>query len=737
MAFPANGLRGMLSGLNVSDLGLGPGNDSSEPIWRFTQITPSLSNIQQIITAAYTYDMVLSVNFAGSRATWCNPGPPNADNPNGTLHYDVNKYHANVQQYANVANIQQAINDRKILNFTVDEPFITFFDGTISKAEQNEMGLFHKSIWSNCLTVMRSPGNMMTPPPAGGWTGVDYGTAQFNRAASNSGLGPRGWYAQQRDLLAAVGCGMIPAVNWLDGGDGRNWDFLNNGKSSGTVWGPSGSPKFLMSPAEIQAVADGIFDDPLAPGLQGFTHVDNNFLPAFLQYQNRSDFIAAFDYSLNKLASRPHFNPWPTPKGTTGGGGGGGGAGGEIDHAFSDPIIVRVSTTANAYTAIPGAVLLANDMKVGKNYLVVVSGAFDLGGTTAEGYVRLLNGSTVVPRSESAFTVNQTNAHFQYSYVGVTTAVAGQDLTLQYRNNDNVTAIGADLVQIFVMNITDDLTPNVDVKWAESSAVTTLTTAYQDGAKITFTPQNAGDNWLILSSAHFQTPSATASVVSGLRRSGEDVGTDPEVQMEGEDTANDLYRLTVAKVLPLGANSNTFAEQSKNTGSGGPRDGSFVFALRLNAFSAHAFAYDNTDLALSTTSFASLLGTATATSVVDGDVWALGSFGWAPNSLISGLARLKINGNDAPFGQSNTQARYSLAFDATDVVPTFFSSCIATTTGSQNTTLEASAISGASSVARGRLSMIVTMALAGSAAGTKFRNNRSSIGTRAGTRKVL
>lgn len=730
MVFPANGLRGLISNVDLSEFGKNPSRTTAEPLWRCTQITPTVATVQSIIDAADLYDMVLLVNFAGARGSWTNIDPNN-----GNTIYDPAKYEANVRKYEGNANVLDAITRRRFINFTVDEPQIASFGGSISKIQANEMGLLHRTVFPGCLTAMRTPSTYMIPPPAGGWTGVDYGWAQFNRAAANSPLTPRQWFDNERAQLATVFVGMVPAHNWLDGGDGRNWDFLNTGSSVGRILGQTGTPKWLASPAEIRERADAIFDDPQAFGHVGYAWCTSSFAADYQQYQNRSDFVAAFNYALNKLASRTVFTGFRTPKGSVVIPPG---TGAEIDHFASTPVTTRVSTTSSTYVDVPGAVIAASDLTVGKQYFIVATGSFDLATATAEGFVRLVNGTTLVNRSESGFTTNQANAHFPYSYVGVITAVSGQDVTLQYRNSDNVTAIGGNLIQLSAINISDALTTGTDVKWAESTALTTLTGAFQDGASITFTPATAAQDWLVFSSAHYQTPSVTASVVSGLRRSGEDVGTDPEVQMEGEDSAQDKYRLTVAKVLTLGANSNTFAEQSKNTGSGGPRDGSFVFALRLNAFAAHGFAYDNSDLPLGTTAFGTLLGSTGLTSTVDGDIWALGSFGWTPNSLISGFARLRQNGSDAPTGQSTTNSRYSLAFDATDVAPTILSSITPTTAGSQTTTIEGSAASGAVAVARGRLSMLVTMALAASAAGTtKVRNSRSGIGTRAGTRKVL
>ncbi len=335
------------SGLPRGDFGQGPGGDTGAPRWLCTQIVPTPGTISGIIDDARSAGMRLICNFAGNRNNWTNPG---TGANNGQILFDWNKYETQVRLYQGDSKVQGAIDDNTLLPFTCDEPHLKVFDDlstpgsrirTIPTSIQNDMGLLLKSVFNNCLTCQRSSADTLNDAGNGlpvpnytssftgtlqvGWTGLDYGMAQWNRSASLSGLSPRAWWNNERARLLAINCGMIPMENWINGGDGRNWDYLNSGTSVGRIQGDSGAPYWLMSPAEIDEHTDGIWDDAKAPCMHGYNYATtSNQISNYLVYMVRPDFVAAFDRRLNKFATRPTFDGFRTPK--SGGGGGGGGS---------------------------------------------------------------------------------------------------------------------------------------------------------------------------------------------------------------------------------------------------------------------------------------------------------------------------------------------------------------------------------------------------------------------------
>lgn len=317
-----------LGSMPVTAIGTGPGRDSGAPIYRCSGPIAALdaSNVLDLCNRTITYSFLAFVNLAGSRNSWCDV------QANGSLLFNWSKYEARVRRFTVAGGASQAAADavtaafaaRRFIAYTVDEPYIEAFNGSIPFSVQNDMGLLFKEIWPGCLTSMRSAFEFMQPAPAGGWTGIDYGWAQYNRVAVTSGKTAREWFDYQRAGFLALNCGMVPALNWLNCGDTRNWDYLNNGSSSGTVAGDGGNGRLLCSPDQLREIADAIYDDADAPGMSGYTYTSSNLGNNFQTYEVRSDYVAAFDYILNKFATRPAFNGFRTAKGAPGNPGGGG-----------------------------------------------------------------------------------------------------------------------------------------------------------------------------------------------------------------------------------------------------------------------------------------------------------------------------------------------------------------------------------------------------------------------------
>lgn len=305
--------------------GQGPGRNTGSPIWHWTQITPTPSNVAALAFNAETYDMLIMVNMSGNRNQWC-------DQVGSFLIYNPGKYETNVRHFTKISDgglLSTAdyntvlaaflgtapFTKRRFIAYTVDEPNIATFNGSISRVQQNEMGLLYKSLFpGGCLTAQRSTGDILNPAPAGGWTGLDYGWVQFNRGDALAGSGAsaatrRAMYAAEKAKLLALNLGMVPALNWINGGTGDSGIPGDLDTPSKRYW--------VSSPQELRDTADALYDDADAPCVPMWIYAGQVVADSFISIETRADYVAAFDYMLTKFATRPSFAGFRTPKGVT------------------------------------------------------------------------------------------------------------------------------------------------------------------------------------------------------------------------------------------------------------------------------------------------------------------------------------------------------------------------------------------------------------------------------------
>jgi hypothetical protein len=245
------------------------------------------------------------------------------------------------------------------------------------------------------------------------------------------------------------------------------------------------------------------------------------------------------------------------------------------------------------------------------------------------GYIRAVHGSTAFADNEQLLAGTQSTRRTPYFWWTVWTAVSGEDFNIQYRSNaSNVPTVSLDFIVLLVINLSDDVTENTDWAYAERTTDDALTTTPLAGASITFTPGSASD-WLVLTNGQYAMSADTISYISKMERSGEASSSLPEARREmiaaGETTRFNVVSL--ARVFALGAASNTFAEYGSESAVDVTRLHSRVFALNLDKFRNHAFAYTEADVSLSATNYATQLQTISITPDVTGDVWAGGLLG--------------------------------------------------------------------------------------------------------------
>lgn len=336
-----------VNGLELSQIGEGPGDDAGSPLWKSGVITPTTGDVVAeavaLINAARNIGMRLFLNFGGAPGQHTDPGP------NGTIIFNEAEYEANVRRYtvaggASVAQAQtiaDALADFTVLAYVIDEPAHQKFNGSVTPTIVNNISLLHKEIWPGCLTVVRIDGEDITAfgTPAGGWTGVDYGVAQYE----GHGIGANRrtmtqYFTTQKSILAGLDMGMVPSLNFVDGGikvdlDGiaACWDAQANGGNGllkgsytgtaaiGTFFAcgtaPSNENRFFPNPDWLRRFADIVSQDPDAPGVIGFSPYGPASVGTFgIPLWNRADMVAALDYYLTKCEQRPTFNGLRTPK---------------------------------------------------------------------------------------------------------------------------------------------------------------------------------------------------------------------------------------------------------------------------------------------------------------------------------------------------------------------------------------------------------------------------------------
>jgi hypothetical protein len=353
--------------------GTGPGGDTGAPIWKSSVYIPTVGNVIAEIAALRAAGMTVFANLADSRNQWTDL------NASGQRIFNMTKYETQMRRWTVAGGASQAvadavalaIADKVFLVYTIDEPNIPLFGGSIPKSVQNDLGLLAKTIWPGAITCMRSSFANMNPPPTGGWTGIDYGWSQAEGPlhVPSNGKTIAQFFASEQAGFATIDVGFIPGFNWQDGGDGRLWNCTNaNPAASCRITGLAGtSSRWLASPDELKAAADAAYQLN-APAFVFWTYVYSQFQPQqpWLTYQQRADYIAAFDYAINKFNSATPFTGLRSAKGVAASPGTGGGA-----PAWTFQGIAAKVTAVNAASVqvpIPQGVIAVGDLLVMQVY---------------------------------------------------------------------------------------------------------------------------------------------------------------------------------------------------------------------------------------------------------------------------------------------------------------------------------------------------------------------------------
>jgi len=180
---------------------------------------------------------------------------------------------------------------------------------------------------------------------------------------------------------------------------------------------------------------------------------------------------------------------------------------------------------------------------------------------------------------------------FPFSYIQLHTT-GGSTETVDYQiASDGAQTTTADTIVLLAIPL-DDLTDGKDYKFGEqddSASPVAHTTTFADRASITFTPDNANDDWLVMSWGHFIINGVSVNYEMRINRDS-DTEVVPSMSTEGEDVA-EILPATITRVYTLSAAEHTFTVQSRDgeVTAVNEHDFSRIFALRLNVFEDHVF----------------------------------------------------------------------------------------------------------------------------------------------------
>lgn len=331
---------------NYSDLmGTGPGGagDTTPPlVTHVTDTSVDPSDVEHYIDVADQYDILLCYAPSRNRGQYI---------VNGS--FSRSAYEGRVRQFQNIAAFADAVARQRVILLLGDEFNHPQFNGTCSPTDVNWMGNLHKSIWPDSLisvrmsaVTLRDGWDSFPGTTADFWTGVDYSWSQRSHQQNNQTLSF--YFDNQKQVAASLDMGMIPGLNWWNGGIGVTpiqtansgvntcWDMRNDGSSNGILTGENASAPFvryapmecgasrtglvstIASPAWIRKWADIVSADPDAPFASVWTYPQPGAPPGgegeAEALAARSDYVAAWNYALGKMNARTQWNGFRTAK---------------------------------------------------------------------------------------------------------------------------------------------------------------------------------------------------------------------------------------------------------------------------------------------------------------------------------------------------------------------------------------------------------------------------------------
>jgi hypothetical protein len=325
----------------TTTIGNGPGEDATGPQWSVLYYPPSPSTISSDIDAADAKNVLLVLLMPANKG-----GYTNASGKFSLAMYKdqldrwvTGKSNSRVDQ-ATADKITDAMTRHRIVCYIIDEPNLNNF---ATPAQVDSMAREHKARWPTCLTFARITPTLL----ADGWGNprtttypkLDYAWSQYNNNSARSNLTPPQVWAQERQAITSAGfnMGLAVSLNLWAGGNNQNtggqqpcWDYAKNGTSSGYVLGDreganeahtvtcgnlgSPLPSVIASPNWIKYFAQQVAADGGFPFMLMWEAADaSSSSDPFISYYGRSDFVSAFDNSI-QTGQGAQAAAWRTPK---------------------------------------------------------------------------------------------------------------------------------------------------------------------------------------------------------------------------------------------------------------------------------------------------------------------------------------------------------------------------------------------------------------------------------------
>lgn len=385
--------------------------------------------------------------------------------------------------------------------------------------------------------------------------------------------------------------------------------------------------------------------------------------------------------------------------------------GAELGHVFVEQTS-RQTITSTTYADIPGAVITDANLTDGKTYLLIFTAIMDNNTVINNFAIKAIHGSTDFEGSNYQKEFNS-NTRLHYAWFTVWTAVASEDVKLQFRTVAGTGTSGADQITMVAIKLSDDLSQGTDWDFTENTVDTTLAATYGTGnsASETISSPNGTDDYLVMATATLDPASLTVPQKTRINASGGVTDTGLEILEEGEDANDDRQVQTLIKVYTPSASSTTFTVESESSSASGTRLYNSVFWLNLNKLRNHAQQVTQAEVSLDTTdTFATSTNVATVSLTPDiaGDVWGLGFFIYDTNSAEPIRARMQIDNTDQPDTQTSDNYSILSGWDNTDELLFFMQSMESLSSASHTLDVDATKATTARPV-EDRLALMITM----------------------------
>lgn len=324
----------------------------------------------------------------------------------------------------------------------------------------------------------------------------------------------------------------------------------------------------------------------------------------------------------------------------------------ELAHASSVQTTAQ-TTGSTSFSDVSGVSIASSNFVAGRKYLLLISA--NVSNTSAgRAEVQLIHGSTAFGESLREYTVVTANEYTSWAFFTVWEAVASEDVKMQFRAITNTCKV--DQIELTAIDLTL-LRENTHWLFAERSTDDALSTSFTDGASVTFTPEVASHDWLVLTYAQI----AAADGNRSISRLNESVGaTTAPSSTEGDNNFDGTITYALSRSFTFTAASRTVKEEAAtNAGTSHTRQHSSIFLLDLHQFAASAHAYTDADANLSNTNYATQLQTISITPTIAGDVVWGGYWGFDRAATgREGEWRIQIDNADDPAGQTTDNYQF-------------------------------------------------------------------------------